>query len=98
MKKLEATEGTKNFPLVLSTPHGQGRQGHQDKKGKHNPGHQRGEFRAFPGTAPKSGAMNPTSPGENHMPAMTSRTEEQAEAKDHVVGQLPGLSRPRRCS
>ena len=44
VEKTGGQGGDKKLALGVEDSHGQGRQGHQDQEGKHDPGHQGGEF------------------------------------------------------
>ncbi len=93
VEKTGGQRGNKKLSLAVEDSHGQGRQGHQDKEGKHDPGHQGGEFQLPRDRAEIRGHDPHDIRGEPHA-HHDQQAQEQGEAKDHVIGQLPGLLRP----
>ncbi len=97
LKKLEATEGTKNFPLVLRTPMARAARETRMRKGNMILVI-KVVSSSFPGTVPKSGAMTPTISGESQMPAMTTRLRSRVKQKTTLLASRQVFSGPRRCS
>ena len=93
VEKTGGQRGDKKLALGVEDSHGQGRQGHQDEEGKHDPGHQGGEFQLSRDRAEIRGHDPHDIRGEPHA-RHDQQAQEQGEAKDHVIGQLPGLLLP----
>ena len=71
----------KKLPLGVEDAHGQGRQGDQEQKGKHDPGHQGGESKLSRDQAEVRGHDAHHS-GEKHMP---SRTRPPTSSEKHMM-------------